>query len=434
MPNASMLREYLKIFKGEFGSQAQNAVYNCLSMIDYARNRDIINKIFVDTDPVMIHDISNENFSNLDLRSCVLSGKNNCNSDFSNSYIHHDLFFAHRHTNEVTSVCYSPDGKHIVSSSLDSSVKIWDGATGALMKTLYVGTHETYRATYSPNGKFIAATSQGSLMIWSSNDGTLLHSIDCGAHEVSFSPCGRYVATSSFDEFMDKFIIIDNAIGETIYEGWAGGELLDIFFLPDGKRLVTATPEETIVWDIPDKKMAGVFESAAIADFSVDGKYVVTSNGKLSKEKDEIKIWDTENFKLIKNLGEGYSAQFTPDGKYVAAFSDVQIYKIWKVGTWELKHTWESNSELHWRTQYKASHINYSPDGKYIAAVPDNTGEIAFEIRDSWSGDLVRTIQSHNDEHFKDLFFTPDSKTIVTFSYNDGAVKIWDVEKCRLTR
>jgi WD40 repeat protein len=34
------------------------------------------------------------------------------------------------HSNKVTSVAYSPDGKHIVSGSFDSTVKIWDAQSG----------------------------------------------------------------------------------------------------------------------------------------------------------------------------------------------------------------------------------------------------------------------------------------------------------------
>ena len=34
------------------------------------------------------------------------------------------------HSEDVTSVAYSPDGKHVVSGSLDSTVKIWDTVTG----------------------------------------------------------------------------------------------------------------------------------------------------------------------------------------------------------------------------------------------------------------------------------------------------------------
>ena len=34
------------------------------------------------------------------------------------------------HSNHVRSVAYSPDGKHIVSGSYDSTVKVWDSQTG----------------------------------------------------------------------------------------------------------------------------------------------------------------------------------------------------------------------------------------------------------------------------------------------------------------
>ena len=35
------------------------------------------------------------------------------------------------HASHVTSVAFAPDGKRVVSGSLDSLVKIWDTATGA---------------------------------------------------------------------------------------------------------------------------------------------------------------------------------------------------------------------------------------------------------------------------------------------------------------
>ena len=34
------------------------------------------------------------------------------------------------HSESVWSVAYSPDGKHIVSGSYDSTVKVWDSQTG----------------------------------------------------------------------------------------------------------------------------------------------------------------------------------------------------------------------------------------------------------------------------------------------------------------
>jgi WD40 repeat protein len=40
------------------------------------------------------------------------------------------------HSNWVTSVAYSPDGKHIVSGSLDNTVKVWDSQTGKEVRVL----------------------------------------------------------------------------------------------------------------------------------------------------------------------------------------------------------------------------------------------------------------------------------------------------------
>ena len=40
------------------------------------------------------------------------------------------------HSNWVTSVAYSPDGKHVLSGSDDKTVKIWDAQTGKLVRVL----------------------------------------------------------------------------------------------------------------------------------------------------------------------------------------------------------------------------------------------------------------------------------------------------------
>jgi WD40 repeat protein len=41
------------------------------------------------------------------------------------------------HLGSVQSVAYSPDGKHIVSGSWDSTVKVWNAATGKEVRTVF---------------------------------------------------------------------------------------------------------------------------------------------------------------------------------------------------------------------------------------------------------------------------------------------------------
>ena len=40
------------------------------------------------------------------------------------------------HKEPVTSVAYSPDGAKIGSGSVDKTIRLWDPATGALLRTL----------------------------------------------------------------------------------------------------------------------------------------------------------------------------------------------------------------------------------------------------------------------------------------------------------
>ena len=42
------------------------------------------------------------------------------------------------HSDDVNSVAYSPDGKHVVSGSDDRTVKVWDVATGKEVSAVFL--------------------------------------------------------------------------------------------------------------------------------------------------------------------------------------------------------------------------------------------------------------------------------------------------------
>ena len=79
------------------------------------------------------------------------------------------------HTDPVTSVAFSPDGKRIVSGSDDKTVKVWDAHTGQEIRTLKGHTNWVLSVAFSADGKRIASGSADqTVKVWDAATGTLI--------------------------------------------------------------------------------------------------------------------------------------------------------------------------------------------------------------------------------------------------------------------
>ncbi|HYL45089.1 MAG TPA: hypothetical protein VEU97_17035, partial [Ktedonobacteraceae bacterium] len=70
------------------------------------------------------------------------------------------------HTRPVKTVSWSPDSRSLASGSDDTSIQIWQSATGAPLYTYGEHTAWIRALAWSPQGQLIASTSDQVVHVW----------------------------------------------------------------------------------------------------------------------------------------------------------------------------------------------------------------------------------------------------------------------------
>src|ERR1051325_1847142 len=63
------------------------------------------------------------------------------------------------HAGQVNSVVFSPDGKLLASGSWDKTIKLWEVASGTLLRSFEGHSDRVAAVAFSPNGTMLASRS-----------------------------------------------------------------------------------------------------------------------------------------------------------------------------------------------------------------------------------------------------------------------------------
>jgi hypothetical protein len=86
-----------------------------------------------------------------------------------------------RHPAAVEALSYSPDGKFIASSCpghRHKSIRLWNAATGQLVRELGEGRHGAVCLAFSPNSRILAGGEGGRAVLWDVESGKEIANLD----------------------------------------------------------------------------------------------------------------------------------------------------------------------------------------------------------------------------------------------------------------
>ena len=287
------------------------------------------------------------------------------------------------HTNRVTSVVFSPDGKTLASGGWDGTVRCWDAWAAKLLNCLGGDSGLIYCAAFSPDGKLVANVGDdGQIRLWNAGDGRLERVWVTGhadaVYFVTFSPDGASVATCSRDSTI-KLWDVQTGREKRILAGHKGS-VLAVAFSPDGKLLASGSSDGTVrLWNVQTgsqaRELTGHTNWVAAVAFSPNGKVLASGSGDRA-----VRLWDVATGARLLTLSghtDGVRAVAFADHKTLVSAGRDGTIRVWNVGTGSEKQSLNAQQGVLWT-------VACSSDGRLVASGgEDKTVKIwTWEVQD----------------------------------------------------
>jgi WD40 repeat protein/tetratricopeptide (TPR) repeat protein len=331
----------------------------------------------------------------------------------------------------ISSAAFGPDGKTLVTTSLDHQVRLWNAATGEMLGPPLMQQAGVVTTAFSPDGRTLVVGTLGfpaGAQLWNVTTGKpigepLLHA---RVHCVAFSPDGRTVLTAGHGERLDL------NQGETrLWEAATGrrvgmpmrhrGIVYAVAWSRDGRTILTGSLDGTAqLWEAKTGKAVGkplVHGNTVIAvAIAPDDKIALTGSA-----DGTACLWNAATGERIgeplKHHGPVVAVAFSPNGRTVLTGSEDNTARLWDVATGK-----PVGEPLNHRGPLAVKAVAFSPDGSLIlTGSKDGTARL-------WEASTGLPVGPpwRHQQGVTAVAFSPDGRMVVTAG-EDGMARIWKV-------
>ncbi len=322
------------------------------------------------------------------------------------------------HGGTVISARFNLDGGKVVTLSKDHTARVWNTATRKPVGQPIRDPEPFTHAALSPDGdRLVTAGNEGTLQIWDlrprRHPGLEAH-FQAAITTIDFSPSTNALLATAFD---GDARVLDAGTLATLAALPHETGLYLARFSPDGSRVFTAGAGGIRFWDWRTSTVvAGPFahpDRIETVHFSPTGdRLLVAGTNGIAR------VWSTTNWQAMTpplvHSRAILMARFSPNGRAVATASEDHTARIWDAET-GMPVTPPLIHHDHVRS------IDFSPDGaKVVTASTDDTAR----VWDARTGQSLTPPLQHTRLVDKAIF-SPDGARILTGSL-DYQARIWD--------
>ena len=340
------------------------------------------------------------------------------------------------HSGEVSAIAITPDGRSALSATRDGELIIWD-LHDAMEIGRFTGHRDmVYDVAHFPDGKRFLSISGGrnpavhsqdsSVRLWNVASGQQLQSTDLPSEvlfQVDVSPDGAIALVAGMAPMvyvLDATTLAEIGVLEG-HEGWVTA--VDIS--PDGQQAATASVDGTLIlWDLGEQRLVrriktGVEGGLWSVAISPDGRTALADT-----EDATMGLWDLETGKQLKSFSvEGATGEqgasgtaFLPDGRSAIAQGNNGIIYHWDLQSGELIRILGQHNDIRTR-------LAVTPDGLLALSSGMDGALMLWNLE---SGELIRRFGEPGQMIF-DIDISPDGQTALS-GLSDASIIRWRLD------
>ncbi|HEY8269338.1 MAG TPA: AAA family ATPase [Pseudobdellovibrionaceae bacterium] len=320
----------------------------------------------------------------------------------------------------ILSIRCSPNGKYVVITGRDGTVRLLDLSTKQIAKI--IGRQGgVMDIRFSPDGQNFA-TWGGNVLFWElpknqmAQHMTLLNGNQGSVTAISFSQDGKYIATAGSNGTVNLWDSSGNKIRPELK---IGEGIMGVKFNRDGKKIVIVTDQGTIqIWDLAGNPIQTVLEkpqnqrlNVINVSFSPDGNYIAMAMAGGGVELRKI-TGEQLPGRFTGHQGWIMGMNFSVDEKLLATAGDGDTIRLWKLSGEQVKEIRAHQGET--------MSVSLSPDGNLVASA-GNDGTI--RLWDLQSKEEIAKFAGHQGKVLG-VSFSPDGNFLATAG-TDGTIRLW---------